>query len=80
MLVLPNISRSKGNQTMKFDRLIESNMKKYFLKKSYAKCGGETNSGHFSEKSKPSISLDQKSEVLYTLLLLNSKLGAIEIY
>ena len=51
MLVLPNISRSKGNQTMKFDRLIESNMKKYFLKKSYAKCGGETNSGHFSEKS-----------------------------
>ena len=65
---------------MKFDKLIERNMKKYFLKKSYAKCGGKTNSRHFFEKSKPSISLDQKFEVLCTLLLLNGKLGAIEIY
>ena len=29
--ILPNISRSKGNQTMKFDRLIECNMRKFFL-------------------------------------------------
>ena len=26
--ILPNISRSKGNQAMKFDQLIEYNMKK----------------------------------------------------
>ena len=30
--VLPDISRSKGNQTMKFGQLIESNMKIFFLK------------------------------------------------
>ena len=40
--ILPSISRSKGNQTMKFGQLIEYNMKKIFLEKSYTKCGGET--------------------------------------
>ena len=30
--ILPNISRSKSNQTMKFDHLIEYNMKNTFLK------------------------------------------------
>ena len=39
---LPNISRSKGNQTMKFDQLIEYYMRNIFLEKSYAKSGGET--------------------------------------
>ena len=28
----PNISRSKSNQTIKFSRLIECNMKNFFLK------------------------------------------------
>ena len=32
--ILPNISRSKGNQTMKFGQLTEFNMKNIFLKKS----------------------------------------------
>ena len=40
--ILPNISRSKGNQTMKFGQLIECNMRNIFLEKSYTKCGGET--------------------------------------
>ena len=31
--ILPNISRSKGNQTMKFGRLIKYYMKNFFLKK-----------------------------------------------
>ena len=31
--ILPNISRSKGNQTMKFGLLIEYNMKNIFLKR-----------------------------------------------
>ena len=38
---LPNVSRSKGNQTMKFGQLI-NNMRNIFPEKSYAKCGGET--------------------------------------
>ena len=29
--ILPNISRSKGNQTIKFGQLIECNMRKVFL-------------------------------------------------
>ena len=36
MHILPNISRSKGNQTMKFGQLIEYNMKNVFLGKSYS--------------------------------------------
>ena len=39
---LPNISRSKGNQTMKFGHLIEYKQRKILLEKSYSKCGGET--------------------------------------
>ena len=40
--ILPNISRSKNNQTMKYGKLIDCNMKNIFLEKSFAKCGGET--------------------------------------
>ena len=57
--ILPNISRSKGNQAMKFGQLIEYNMRNIFLEKSYTKCGGETSPRPFSEKLKLSISLDQ---------------------
>ena len=35
--LLPNISRSKGNQTMKFDQVIEHNKKNIFLQKSITK-------------------------------------------
>ena len=31
--ILPNISQSKGNQTMKFDQLIEYNKRNIFLQK-----------------------------------------------
>ena len=57
--ILPNISRSKGNQTMKFSQLIEYNLRNIFPEKSYTKCGGETSPRVFSEKLKLSISLDQ---------------------
>ena len=57
--ILPNISRSEGNQTIKFGQLIECNMRNIFLEKSCTKCGGETSPRPFSEKSKLSISLDQ---------------------
>ena len=57
--ILPYISRSKGNQTVKFGQLIECNNRKIFLVKSYPKCYGETSSNSFSKKSKLSISLGQ---------------------
>ena len=56
--ILPNISQSKGNQTLNFGQLIEYNMRKIFLEKSYPKFGGETIHTSFSKKSKVSISLD----------------------
>ena len=59
MHILPDISRCKGNQTMKFGQLIEYNMRNIFLEKSYTKCGGETIPRLFSKKLKTSISLDQ---------------------
>ena len=57
--ILPNISRSKGNQTMKFDQLIEYNIRNIFLEKSYTKYGGETSLRPISGKLKLRISLDQ---------------------
>ena len=48
--ILPNISRSKGNQTIKFVQLIKYNMRKIFLENSYTKCGGETIPRSFSKK------------------------------
>ena len=50
--ILPNISRSKGNQRMAFGQLIEYNMRNVFLEESYTKCGGETIPRPFSKKSK----------------------------
>ena len=59
--ILPNISRSKGNQTIKFDQLIEYNVRNTFVEKSYTKRVGETFPRPFSKKLKRSISLYQFS-------------------
>ena len=56
--ILPNISRSKGNQTIKLDQLIECNMRHICLEKLYAKCDWETSPRTFSENFNLSISLD----------------------
>ena len=48
--ILPNISRSKGNETMKFAQLIECNMRSIFLEKLLTKWDGETSPRPFSEK------------------------------
>ena len=56
--ILPNVSRRKGNQTMKFGQLIEYNMRNIFLEKPYTKCSGETIPRPFSKQSKLRISLD----------------------
>ena len=55
----PNISRNKGNQTMKFGQLIAYNMRNIFLEKSSTKCGGQTSPKPFSGKLKLGIFLDQ---------------------
>ena len=44
---------------MEFGQLIEYNMRKMFVEKSYTKCAGETIPRTLSKKSKLSISLDQ---------------------
>ena len=59
MHILPNISRSKGNQAMKFGQLIEYKMRSIFVEKSYTKHAGETIPRPLSKKSKLRISLDQ---------------------
>ena len=40
----------KGNKTMKFDLLIQYNMRNTFLEKSYTKCGEQARPTPFSEK------------------------------
>ena len=57
--ILLNISRSKGNQTVKFGQLIEYNIRNIFVEKSYTKCAREAIPGPLSKKSKLSISLHQ---------------------
>ena len=49
---------------MKLGQLTEYNMANIFLENSYPKCGGETSSRPFYEKSKLRISLDQQPEML----------------
>ena len=57
--ILPNISRNKDNQTMKFGQLIEYNLRNIFVEKSNTKYAGETIPRPLSKISKLSISLDQ---------------------
>ena len=57
--ILPNISRSKGNQTIKLGQLIDYNMRNIFIEKLYTKCGREASPRPFFLKSKLSISVDQ---------------------
>ena len=65
---LSNISRSKGNQAMKFNQLIEYN-RNIFLEKSYTKSAGEASPRPCYKKSKLSLSLNQQSEILLSLFL-----------
>ena len=49
--ILPNVSRSKGNQIMKFGQFIECKIRNIFLEKSLTKCYGETIPRPFSKNS-----------------------------
>ena len=68
--ILPNISRSKENETMKFGQLIEHNMRNISLEKLYARGGGEASPRPFHKKSKLNISPYQQSEMLYILIVI----------
>ena len=57
--ILPNISRSRGNKTIKFGQVIEYNPRNIFLEKLFSKCSEETSPRPFSKKSKLSMYLDQ---------------------
>ena len=62
---------------MKFDQLIECNMRNIFPEKPYTKCGEEVSPRLFYKKSKFSIPLDQLSEMLWRLFLLY---GQVDVY
>ena len=62
--ILSNISRNKGNKTMKFGQLLEYNMRNIFIEKSYTEYVGEASPRTFYKKPKFSIYLDQHSEML----------------
>ena len=64
---------------MNFGHLIEYNKKNIFVEKSYTKCDGDAILRYFLKKLKLSISVDQSSNVLYSLFLLFANLRAIKI-
>ena len=76
--ILPNISRIKVNQTMKFGQLRQYYMRNIFLEKSYTNCDRETIPRTFSKNPKLSISLDQCPKVLHSLFVLYVNLRTIE--
>ena len=49
--VSPNISKSKGNQAMKFGQVIEYITRNILLEKSFIKCDGETISRPLKEQN-----------------------------
>ena len=61
--ILPNVARSKVNQTMKFRVNRIFFMRNIFVEKSYAE-GAEGSPRPFYKRSKSRISLDQQFELL----------------
>ena len=57
--IFPNISRNKGNQSMKLGQLVVYNTKNIFLKMLYTKFCGETIPRKFPKKLKLSVALDE---------------------
>ena len=62
--ILPNISKSKGNQRMKFGQFIEYNMENIFLEKSNTKCREKLVPDTVTKNSNLNTSLDQQYEIL----------------
>ena len=79
--ILPNISRNKGNQAMKFGQLIEYNItwETIFLKNHTQNVVEKLLPDPFLENLNWAY-LAQYSEVLYSLFLLYPKSRAMEMY
>ena len=74
--ILPYISRITENQTMKFDQLIEYNIRSIFVGPSYPKCDGEAIPRPLS-KNKHLAYLWINSLKFYSCFLWYAKLNAI---
>ena len=73
-LLITQYLKSKYNLIMEYGQLTERNMRNIFLEILHTICGGKTSPRTFSKKSILSISLDQQSEILYSLLSLYVKI------
>ena len=78
--ILPSISRSKGNQTMKFGQLIECSMRNIFLEESYTQCCEDIIPRPFSKNLKLSVSLIRQSEILQICFYSMTKSKSTKIY
>ena len=67
--MLPNISRTKGNQTMKVGQLIKDNTRNIFLENHTQIVVEKLVLDPFVETQKFSMPLDHQSEMLYGLFL-----------
>ena len=67
--ILPNISRNKGNQKLKFGESIEYNMKNIILEKSCIEYGEKTSPTLFYKKSKQHISTSKVYGFIQLVLL-----------
>ena len=74
-----NMSGNRGNQTMKFDQLIEYNMRNVFLEK-WNPTLQKLVPDPFLKNQNWGYLWDLKSKVLQSLFLLYANLRAIEIY
>ena len=61
--ILSNISKSKGNQRMKFGQLIEYSMENIFLENSNTNCRENLVPDTFTKNSNLNTSLDQQYEI-----------------
>ena len=75
---LPNISRSKGNQTMKIGQLIQYN-RKNVVENHTQNVPEKLFRDPYPNKSKFSLSVDQQCKVLNSLFVLYANLRAVEI-
>ena len=74
-LLITQYLKSKYNLIMEYGQLTERNMRNIFLEILHTICGGKTSPRTFSKKPILSISLDQQSEILYSLLSLYVKIS-----
>ena len=68
-----NISRSKGNQTVKFSQLIEYNMRTTFLQKSNTDLVEKLVSDPFSKTSKLCVHISRSSFIRFVFIVFQAE-------